>query len=509
MATTGPRFVELVRVSTRAQSERDTPEAQRRALDALRVNRPGLLVERIEEIGGISGAAKERPDLLRLAALSVAHAYDEIRVWAVDRLTRAEDPRDRMAVLGYALDAGAVIVDCAGRTIDPRQEIGEIDFYLQTLFSARERKRILERTMAGKRRVAALGHHPSGQTPWGLRWDKAARAWSVDTTEAATYRRIVASILGGASLRDVANELRAERVASRNGGTWVSSNVHRLLTNPAAYGRWDVLGLTLDVPPLVTREEWDAVQARLSANRCGGRPATYPAMLRRLMVCGGCGSGVVVASRVVDRKGGRGAYYACGCQGREVRTHVGRIWYKRVETVDEAVRGEVRRFLESPEMQRRAVDALSRRPARDWPDVAKKAAQEDARLAATEARILALLESGVVSEDSARARLSDLKARRAEAHARQAEAEREAMAGKVELHDVATLTARVAKRLRTATLGDWAEVCGLLFPRGSLRFYADRIEGEGRLCLSEVPGNSTQIRQFGQAVPFRLLALVA
>ena len=77
-----------------------------------------MLVERIEA-PGVSGAlsVQERPDLQRLAELSAARAYDELRVYALDRLTRADDPRERIAVFGMALDAGAIIVDVHGHSV--------------------------------------------------------------------------------------------------------------------------------------------------------------------------------------------------------------------------------------------------------------------------------------------------------------------------------------------------------------------------------------------------------
>src|SRR5437870_245491 len=109
------RFIELVRVSSKDQFERDTPEIQRAALTRLRESRPGIFVERIEHETGISGAlgVADRPDLKRVRRLSKAKAFDEIRVFNIDRLTRASDPRDRFEVFGFAKDAVARFVDCS------------------------------------------------------------------------------------------------------------------------------------------------------------------------------------------------------------------------------------------------------------------------------------------------------------------------------------------------------------------------------------------------------------
>ena len=94
------RYVELIRVSSKKQSDADTPEVQRRALDSLQQRRPGVLVERIEDgATGLSGALglAERPDLQRLQALAQQRGFDELRVYDIDRLTRSDDLRERAA----------------------------------------------------------------------------------------------------------------------------------------------------------------------------------------------------------------------------------------------------------------------------------------------------------------------------------------------------------------------------------------------------------------------------
>src|SRR4051812_29441319 len=92
-----PRYVELVRVSSKGQRDRDTPAQQKEALERLRDRRPGILVERIEHSAHLSGALRvaDRPDLQRLKELSEQRAFDEIRVFNIDRLTRASDEREQ------------------------------------------------------------------------------------------------------------------------------------------------------------------------------------------------------------------------------------------------------------------------------------------------------------------------------------------------------------------------------------------------------------------------------
>ena len=65
--------------------------------------------------------------------------------------------RERAEVYGMVEDAGAVIVDCSGRVVDPKDPNGQgaLDYSLRTLFAAQERRRIRQRTMDGRRRTAA------------------------------------------------------------------------------------------------------------------------------------------------------------------------------------------------------------------------------------------------------------------------------------------------------------------------------------------------------------------
>lgn len=528
--TPAPRFVELVRVSTKSQADRDTPELQRRALDRLRAARPGVLVERIEA-PGVSGAlpVDQRPDLQRLAQLTRAHAYDELRVYDVDRLTRADDPRERFAVYGMAMDAMAVIVDSAGRTIDPRDTsgMGEIDFYLRTLFAARERARIVARTRDGKMKAAAQGRFVAGHVPYGRRYDKIRKEWLLDEAEAAVYRRLFALVLEeGMSTRAIAARLNAEGVPTRENAMWYGGTVGTLLRDRRALGEHSMMGHACRIPPVIDEATFNLAAQRMRAGRSkSGRPSTVPAMLRRLMVCGDCGYGIHVVVR--GRSGERVPYYTCGSIDAErVQKCRPRSKYLRVTAVDEALRGELERFLRRPAVLRAAA-GLDAGQDGGWEERIAELDRELKRVDTQEHRVLRLLREDLVSEPVARSQLGELRARRARLNNERATADAARAAAELRgaaAEDLERRVAAIARRIDEATEEEWAELVALLFPRQEpygLRLYPGRLEGLGLLpldgngeaALTEVSSSSRPGRQNRQhagpvVLPFRLSVAV-
>ncbi len=303
-----PRFVELIRVSSAGQAERDTPEDQRRALERLARTRPGRLVERIDHgAAGLSGAANlaHRPDLQRLAALSRARAFDELRVRHLDRLTRHDDPRERFAIYGMVADAGAIIVDAGGHVVDPSTEIGEVDYFLQTWASARERRKIIERTVEARRRLSAEGR-PMTTIPFARRFDFELGEWSTDAGELATYRRIFREVIAGTSLHQLAAALNGAGLSAPKGGPWEASSLRRMIRNPSAVGQMTSYGHPIACPPVVDEVTQRRALAALARGRTrSGPPAKHRALLRKIATCALCGSTMHVVAT------GRLLYYRC------------------------------------------------------------------------------------------------------------------------------------------------------------------------------------------------------
>jgi DNA invertase Pin-like site-specific DNA recombinase len=358
-----PRYIELVRVSSKGQADRDTPERQRRSLDQLRKVRAGVFVERIEAVASAALALDQTEEGRHLAELARAGAFDELRVSETDRVLggRADDPRDRMAVLSLVLDARAVIVDGTGHVIDPADQsgMGEFDYYIRTFFAARERKLIARRTQDGRLRKALTGQFVGlGTFPWWLSWNKVEKKLEVDQRRVEIIVRAGESIIDGLALNQVVRRLNAEGVPPPRKTKWHVITLTRLLRNPALVGEYSqsLKGqkLPLAISPVVSRPWFDRVQAALDGGRRTRRRDCYraDALCRGRAFCGVCGELMQVLNA---GKAGEYVYYRC-----KSHHHLNQLVpctnaYHPVSEVDAAVWAQLEAIVLDEQVRRKAA----------------------------------------------------------------------------------------------------------------------------------------------------------
>jgi site-specific DNA recombinase len=480
-----PRYVELIRVSTQGQKDRDTPEDQRRALDQLQQTRPGICIERIGLDQAVSGAkdTAARPDIQRLTVLAQDRKFDEVRVRHIDRLTRHENPAERFAVYSLIAAAGAVIVDAQGRVTDPKTELGEIDYYFQTLMAARERQRIRDRTIAAKRRKAGEHRLAQGQPPFGRRFDKATGQWSLDPVRAKTYRQMFDLRLAGHSLNEIADRLNRSGSVTPRGCEWSGASVAKLLHTPSAYGTYTTHRVTFSIPAIVDEATFRRAEAKLRANNSlsGPKPKVF-ALLRKLVVCGGCG-----APMYLQLGGGtpaRHRYYYCSKHDPAC------FLYHRVADVDAKVVEALRGWLEDPRILASAAGGQG-------PEEVRAEAQRDAAEAAAdlkdldsqEMKLARLARKGLISAKVTKLQLAEVAKSRTDAETRLADARARLDAAERVEADAADLTSAVEELRRgveKATPERWRSLCEAVFARGDVRLHpSGKIEFTGRVQVGE------------------------
>lgn len=190
-----------------------------------------------------------------------------------------------------------------------------------------------EKVNAAKQRKARLGEHNGGVPPLGYK--VADKRLVIDEREAVVVRRIFGEYASGRSYKTIIDGLNRDGLTTKRGKPFGSNSLHDLLhnekyTGTLTYGgkkfRPDGTRNTHDapdpgairvenaVPPIISRELFDAVQERMAANRRqqGGRPATrreYP--LKGKVFCGSCGGAMTVSISKMEH-----TYYRCQSKKR-------------------------------------------------------------------------------------------------------------------------------------------------------------------------------------------------
>lgn len=193
-----------------------------------------------------------------------------------------------------------------------------------------------QKVNAAKQRKARLGEHNGGIPPLGYK--VVDKHLQIDEAEAAIVRRIFHEYAQGSSYKSIIDGLNRDGLKTKRGNPFGSNSLHDLLKNEKytgvlTYGGKpyradgtrnthgasgpDAIRTEEAVPPIISRELFDAVQERMAKNKHaqGGRPGTkrdYP--LKGKVFCGLCKSAVYVSTskKVYD-------YYKCGGKKKRQR----------------------------------------------------------------------------------------------------------------------------------------------------------------------------------------------
>lgn len=292
---------------------------------------------------GVSGDAPlaERAKLHRL--LAEVEPGDVVISFAQDRLSRSDDMIEHAAVFGVFQRVGVVVHTVQEGAIDVRDQVGRLRAQLQSDAAASEKRKILARTKAGKDTAATKGRKPQGATPYGLRYSRDNKAWSIDEPAADVVREIYRRLAAGETCARIARELNERGVPVPKWGKseavprWAAVRVWRLATRPTYRGEWSFSGTAIPVPALVDSATWQLVQAQLlAANRRGLRRTQHVYLLDE-----GTGRCDVCARPLQIRWGattGQVSYYvcqsrACGLRWRRTVDADAEVWARMVEAI--------------------------------------------------------------------------------------------------------------------------------------------------------------------------------
>lgn len=335
-----------VRVSTKDQGKRgySIPEqlaacremARRLAEEEERRIGQPVELQTVEFVDTVSGELLERPELDRLRAFVRKHRPRALVCLDPDRFSRAT----YVAILvANEIEAAGTELHFVQHDYQQTPE-GRLFFTMRLAIAEYDKAKILEQMKRGKRGKIEAGGLPVGLNMFGYHYDKATQQVTPDPYEAPWVRQVFEWAAEGLGVYTIADRLNEAGVRRKRGGVkWYRNTVSKMLRNRAYIGelivnRWDATGLgvqaqlpkerrtrpmtrtlrpkedwvTIRIPPLITRELWDQVQAvrRDNPRRLAQRPTN---LLSGLMVCGYCGG-------PIRYKFHHNSHYIIMCQNR-------------------------------------------------------------------------------------------------------------------------------------------------------------------------------------------------
>ena len=153
--------------------------------------------------------------------------------------------------------------------------------------------------------------------------------YAIEPKEAEIVRSIYDKVLEGVSFADIANDLNARGLRTKQGHLWNKCSFHRMLTNDVYIGVYRHSGVVKEggVPPILEREVFMAMQKYLKAkkNPRGRHGENGDYLLTGKLRCGYCESYMVGVSGT-SKTGDKHYYYSCndqrtkkGCKKKNVR----------------------------------------------------------------------------------------------------------------------------------------------------------------------------------------------
>lgn len=498
--TIRPRAALYLRVSTARQAEQDVSIPDQRRQGETYCQDKGYDVVEVFIEAGASATTDRRPEFQRMIEAGTAKPaqFDIIVVHSFSRFFRDHFELEfhvrKLAKNGVKL-------------VSITQEIGDDPVHvmmrqIMALFDEYQSKENAKHTLRAMKENARQGFWNGAQPPIGYRLvvaeqrgERVKKKLEIDPLHADTVRLIFRLAHEGdgdgpLGIKMIVNHLNERGIRTRSGGLWGIGAVHQILTRQTYMGLHEFNRLAkgkrpnskadvikVEVPPIVARDQFKAVQARLRARSPAAMNpavASSPSLLTGVIYCADCGG----AMTVMTGKGGRYRYYSCSNRRRKGPTAcpAGII---RTEQLENAVAQYIeKRLLEPSRLEEILANLLDRRQ-EQAADQSKRIAELDQKSNEAQqrlGRLYAAIERGAVDVDDPDLadRIASLKTVRDEA---KKEADRaQGLSATSDLKAISpTLLAEFTQRVRRSLKGSNGK-----YRRDHFHLFAQRVEIKGR-----------------------------
>lgn len=290
---------------------------------------------------GYSGEFLERPGLERLRNDLQNGMIKTVAIYDPDRLSR--NLTNQLIIADEIEKSGAKLTFVTG-DYDASPE-GRLFFSMKGAVSAYEKAKIRERTSRGRKAKAGKGKIVLNARPFGYDWDAENSMYIIDEKEAETIRLIYDLCINhGYGSRVIALELVRLGIMGINNRPLSTCTVSRILTKEMYHGQHYLftqstrktgqntrevknnpqeLWIPINIPAIVTREMWEAVQEQMQQNKkLAKRNTKRDYLFRGVLYCSLCGRSMVAYARPSKRKTGIDkVYYYYSCVSKESNSY--------------------------------------------------------------------------------------------------------------------------------------------------------------------------------------------
>jgi DNA invertase Pin-like site-specific DNA recombinase len=316
--------------------------------------------------GGFSGGTLERPALKRLVADIEDGLIDVVVVYKIDRLSRSLMDFSKLVEV---FDRNNVTFVSITQSFNTTTSMGRLTLNILLSFAQFEREvigeRIRDKFAASRKKGLWMG----GFVPLGYRVEN--RKLLIEESEAAIVRMIFERFVTIGSATVLAKALAAEEIRTRRGRLVDKGFLYKLINNRVYIGEAVHKGTSYpgEHEAIIDRALWDKVHAILQTSprlRASNTRAQTPAMLKGLIFTE---TGTAMTPTATKKGSKLYHYYTSMDLIRNRTTEAAGPQRLPAGMVEDAVIGEIRRMIATPEVRARAFAALKS----DMPDVDDKA----------------------------------------------------------------------------------------------------------------------------------------
>ena len=360
------------RVSTDRQEKEETIETQLMVVrDYCKANGYDATEYLDDGYSGITLDLEERPAGARLLEVAQnGRTFDKVIVYARDRLGRglpaklAQRKFDKLGITVISVTEPHTQEFIGRATSDFTSEI-----YAET---------VRKNTINGRLRSARAGRWPASAVPYGYK--RVNGFLEEDPVTAAVVRRMYDLGDNGSGIAAIATALNEDGIptASTQGvHGWQGTVIWKMITSERYIGKAEYAGVEIDIPALVTEEQFVRVGKAMQKRAYDApRRTTRTYLLQKLLRCRTCGGRLHcrVWSRGVRR-------YMCYNRTRFTKTgtHDGVVWHVLADDAEARVIKLVEDFMADPEnaandmeIYADALDNLTQKATAELPELERR-----------------------------------------------------------------------------------------------------------------------------------------